>query len=70
MRDFLISDFFPLIEGSDIEGMGLSRTQIVPRRCAASTAPSAWLWPELAAHHTTTPTLLSIGTNVKIMSIY
>ncbi|MEG4507797.1 hypothetical protein QUA81_29490 [Microcoleus sp. F6_B4] len=37
---------------------------------AASTAPSAWLWPELAAHHTTTPTLLSIGTNVKIMSIY
>ncbi|MBD1830567.1 hypothetical protein NDI47_13415 [Microcoleus vaginatus GB1-A2] len=35
-----------------------------------STIPKAWLLPELAAHPTTTATLLSIGTNVKIMSIY
>ncbi|MEG3966420.1 MULTISPECIES: hypothetical protein [unclassified Microcoleus] len=37
---------------------------------AASTDPQAWLLPELAANHTTTATVLSIGTNVKIMSIY
>ncbi|MEG4008726.1 hypothetical protein QUA41_23350 [Microcoleus sp. Pol11C1] len=37
---------------------------------AASTDPQPWILPELAANHTTTPTLLSIGTNVKIMSIY
>ncbi|MEG4092170.1 hypothetical protein [Microcoleus sp. Pol12B4] len=37
---------------------------------AASTDPQAWLLAELAAHNTTTATLLSIGTNVKIMSIY
>ncbi|MEG4215330.1 hypothetical protein QUA27_03825 [Microcoleus sp. Pol14C6] len=37
---------------------------------AASTDPQAWLLPELAANHSTTATLLSIGTNVKIMSIY
>ncbi|MEG4351179.1 hypothetical protein QUA74_15685 [Microcoleus sp. LAD1_D3] len=37
---------------------------------AASTDPQAWLLAELAANHTTTATLLSIGTNVKIMSIY
>ncbi|MEG4984852.1 hypothetical protein QUB08_03580 [Microcoleus sp. BR0-C5] len=36
----------------------------------ASTDPQAWLLPELAANHTTTATLLLIGTNVKIMSIY
>ncbi|EGK84124.1 hypothetical protein [Microcoleus vaginatus] len=35
-----------------------------------STDPQAWLSPELAAHPTTTATFLSIGTNVKIMSIY
>ncbi|MEG4168993.1 MULTISPECIES: hypothetical protein [unclassified Microcoleus] len=37
---------------------------------AASTDPQAWLLPELAANPTTTATVLSIGTNVKIMSIY
>ena len=37
---------------------------------AASTDPKAWLLPELSGHPTTTATLLSIGTNVKIMSIY
>lgn len=37
---------------------------------AASTDPQAWLFAELAANNTTTATLLSIGTNVKIMSIY
>ncbi|MEG4202419.1 hypothetical protein QUA20_00575 [Microcoleus sp. Pol7_A1] len=36
----------------------------------ASTIPKALLLPELAAHNTTTATLLSIGTNIKIMSIY
>jgi len=35
-----------------------------------STDPQAWLLPEVAAHHTTTATLLSLGRNVKIMSIY
>ncbi|MEG5048049.1 hypothetical protein [Microcoleus sp. B4-C1] len=37
---------------------------------AASTDPQAGLLAELAASHTTTATLLSSGTNVKIMSIY
>ncbi|MEG4275226.1 MULTISPECIES: hypothetical protein [unclassified Microcoleus] len=37
---------------------------------AASADPQALILPELVAHHTTTATLLSIGTNVKIMSIY
>lgn len=37
---------------------------------AASTEPQGWLLAELAANHTTTATLLLIGTNVKIMSIY
>ncbi|MEG4234492.1 hypothetical protein QUA40_20660 [Microcoleus sp. Pol11C3] len=37
---------------------------------AVSTDPQAWLLAELVASHTTTATLLSIGTNVKIMSIY
>ncbi|MEG3904260.1 hypothetical protein QUB19_17480 [Microcoleus sp. B4-C5] len=37
---------------------------------AASTDPQALILPELAANHITTATLLSIGTNVKIMSIY
>ena len=32
--------------------------------------PDSGILPELAAHDTTTATLLSIGTNVKIMSIY
>ncbi|WP_445247459.1 hypothetical protein [Microcoleus sp. OTE_8_concoct_300] len=32
--------------------------------------PDSWLLPEVAAGDTTTATLLSIGTNVKIMSIY
>ncbi|MEG4108802.1 hypothetical protein [Microcoleus sp. S13_C5] len=37
---------------------------------AASTDPQPGLLVELAANPTTTATLLSIGTNVKIMSIY
>ncbi|MEG3985864.1 hypothetical protein QUA13_01710 [Microcoleus sp. S28C3] len=36
----------------------------------ASTIPKALLLPQVPAHNTTTPTLLSIGTNIKIMSIY
>ncbi|MEG3907569.1 hypothetical protein QT979_02110 [Microcoleus sp. w2-18bC1] len=36
----------------------------------ASTDPQPWLLAEFGPNHTTTATLLSIGTNVKIMSIY
>ncbi|MEG5113637.1 hypothetical protein QUB60_13110 [Microcoleus sp. A2-C5] len=38
--------------------------------CLVSTDSQAGLVPELAAHISTTATLLSIGTNIKIMSIY
>ncbi|MEG4841254.1 hypothetical protein [Microcoleus sp. B9-D4] len=37
---------------------------------APSTDPQPWLLAELAANPSTTATLLSIGTIVKIMSIY
>ncbi|MCY7384385.1 MAG: hypothetical protein LH628_17725 [Microcoleus sp. CAN_BIN18] len=71
MRNFSISGVCA-IDRSYVEGLRLARTPT-----ALNLPPSSFhhwqtneLPPELSAHNTTTATLLSIGTNVKIVSIY